>query len=192
MAYAGAVVGPSVADVYTCPPGKRAVMLGTVVYNGGATNSNVSVKYKTAAGSYYRLSGTGAVGPNATRTATFTAFVIEAGESFAVETSAGSLNTFSRIVEFDASATGLKTYKLLAPVAGNNTLYTVPAGKSAFVLDNNLFATTGLGGLFVTNDSGAARTYNVYVVPDGRAVGAATKIKGDHAVAHGSTDISGI
>lgn len=146
-------------DLYTCPTGKRAFVMGPVFYNNSAGSITWFPEIKVA-GSYYRLANNSTTGTGGT---TFTVilgngFILEAGEILAINcaTTAGGVIHFP-IIEFDASAS-LKTAKVLGGslINGDNTIYTCPAGKSALPL-----------GTLVGHTNGGSNPATVFFVADG-------------------------
>jgi hypothetical protein len=99
-------------------------------------------------------------------------FIFEAGESISIITDTNNgLNVWVAGILVDASSP-YKRYALFSLANGNNTLYTVPAGKIAMTLANTGNARVTTGVLQVLNASGGARLYTVYFVPSGGAAGA--------------------
>jgi len=162
-------------DLYTVPTGRRAMAFGISQFHSGADTTGFSqVKI---GGSYYRL------GSNLTLTTTasqmqsspgfFNGYIAEAGETLAVNLTAAGLNIWFRIIEFD-NTSPLRTVKKIASwSAGDNTIYTVTAGKTGLIFITPSTATaTVQGSITVGNSSGSTRTYNGYLVPNGGSSGA--------------------
>jgi hypothetical protein len=160
--------------VYTCPAGKKAFVGLVAVFNtsGGALNAILRVK---DGASSYRMGATTATGAGASNfLGTNNIFLLEAGQSLVVNVDGAGLNIFPNIAEFDNTAP-ITSIRNNALVNGNNTLYTCPAGKSAFLINssisNNPLCVSG--SIWVANESGGALNYISYCVPSGQAVGSA-------------------
>lgn len=162
-------------DVYTCPVGKRAFVAFINFYNHTGSSRIVIPEVKIS-GTYYKIGATLTVAPNASN-ATQTLYVLNAGESLAINADgATAVNMVARVTEFSASA-GLKTVRLNALAAGNNTLYTVPAGKQAIGLTsapNNNYNGANAG-VNIVNFSGSARSLQTFSVKSGGAAGSSNQ-----------------
>lgn len=150
-------------DFYTVPAGKRACILGWVrAYNWSAGTIGFYLQIKVSA-SYYKVWADQSL---STLTAGTTWLVspmcIEAWESFSINTSTTSwLNIWVPIIEFDATS-ALYTPRILALANWDNTLYTVPAWKSACI--SNINAVNNIL-IWICNDSWSTRSYTIYNVP---------------------------
>lgn len=120
-------------DLYTVPTGKKLLLTSQMrTYNTTGSSITSYLMYKIA-GNYYRLQTPASNSANTSTATTFNlGIVLEAGESIAINTTAIGLNVSLNAMLFDATVP-LKTAKLLSLTTGDNTLYTVPAGKIAFV-----------------------------------------------------------
>lgn len=176
-------------DIYTVPAGRRAAVFGYAVMNPSAGAITFIPEFKVS-GTYFApaangLAGVGAGVSNAQSTTVMP--ILEAGEILAVNaaTTAGGQIWFE-VFEFD-NTSGLKSSKLLSLASGNNTVYTVPANKSAVVLTGNVETVTGSGTGGVTgelqyfNSSGGNRTIRWHFVNSGGSV--TTGIGGNQVVA---------
>ena len=159
-------------DIYTVPTGKRLLVVLAVAYNThGSTAVNYFVKIKNS-GTYYPISQSTGVNAGAATAATnLLAVILEPGDilaALAVGSVNNTLNIWFRCVEFD-STFPLKTERNLALSNGDNTIYTVPVGKSAITI--SVSAPMNFGGNDVTigvfNGSGNARAYTGSFVPNG-------------------------
>lgn len=120
-------------DVYTAPTGKRALVMSGGGYNSTAGTINWYAELKSG-GNYYRLATSVATTTHNSVSANMNiSIVLEPGESISVNTDALGLNVVFSVVQFD-STSPLRTAKLLGLSTGNNTLYTVPAAKTAWLL----------------------------------------------------------
>jgi len=77
------------------------------------------------------------------------------------------------ILLFSATqAPNVRTVKLTSLSAGNNTLYTCPAGKTCYIGGfSTIFNTSGSAGVNYINNSGSARTIMYYLVRSGGSPG---------------------
>lgn len=163
-------------DVYTVPSGRKALLLNlTSTPNapfGGAINIYMAVKI---AGSYYRLSNAnnnGSQGEDLAFNANVGIRVLNAGETAAFNADNTGISAWLHLVEFDASSP-LRSVTLTSFVAGNNTLYTVPAGKTFEVLQDygNIDGRHTLRSkVNYSNNSGGAVFTAVWAVPNGGSI----------------------
>jgi hypothetical protein len=159
----------STVDIYTCPTGRKAYI--SAIYSSGGTSVTGTYKIKVG-GNYYNRSTPGlSVSSNSFNTMPT---VINAGESFSITINAGGgtgANIWVRIIEMDISSP-IYSPRLLTISSGNNTLYTVPSGKTALILDGYGGQGNAAGtpnGYF--NVSGGAITVSSYVVPNAGSPG---------------------
>lgn len=149
-------------DLYLVPAGKRATIAGVITnISGGAINITSQIK---SGGTYYKITGLASLANNAQTV--FVPFntlpILEAGESFAILTSATGINFAGYVIIFN-NTEALSSPKILALSNGANTLYTCPAGSACYVTN-----VTGANALLrCFNDSGGARTYTFNVVASG-------------------------
>jgi hypothetical protein len=178
----GRTAASGTVDWYTCPSGKKAAIIG-FAYCTTTGSATVTPMFKSVGGSYYNMSA--ALTANAfgiTTVGMTCGIILEAGETFASSQSTATVNVYVSIMEFDADAP-IKTAKLLSLSSGNNTLYTVPAGKSATLLNGNLDirmpdnnSTTNQKVIQYWNNSGGSRSVAFYVVPNGGSAGSSNRI----------------
>lgn len=182
-------------DLYTAPAGRKALVLEYMVTNStaGGINHQPSIKIS---GTYYKI-GISANEPAAGvghnygmgSTKNSQAIVLNPGESFSVSADAVGLTIWAFIIEFD-STSPLKRADITAWAAGNNTLYTVGAGKTLQM------GTTSLGGqnspavslnaVAYFNNSGANRTMGgFYAVPNAGAAGVTNQWAGSNVLVTG-------
>lgn len=174
-------------DVYTVPTGKRALILGAYLANQGANNPNIQVKYKIG-GSYYRATATSLISSGTVTTVAHT-IVLEAGESISITTDASGISYWVRGVEYDANV-ALYSPRLVSLSSGNNTLYTVPSGKTAYVWANNTPGTTGQ--VFFGNDSGGTRTISYNQIPSGGSVSTDNQVTAAISAGNASLNTQGV
>ncbi|CAB4137657.1 hypothetical protein UFOVP326_48 [uncultured Caudovirales phage] len=158
-------------DLYTVPAGRKAIpiqLLRVLNRTAGSVTFYASLKI---GGTYYRLGGNGSVAASATGTISYTVTpVLVEGQGVAVNDSVGDNTVGAGFIEFDA-ATPIASVVVVNPPA-SSTIYTVPAGKSAQILNLVIDAAGGGGGsthLAHTNQSGGSVTRTVWSVPSGGA-----------------------
>lgn len=161
-------------DLYTVPVGKRAYVGQVTLYNGGGVGTITRFLQVKVAGTYYRVSSSGTT---ATGVATNIALglVLEPGDILSLNTSvANGMNGIAEVVEYDARSP-LISARLLGLSTGDNTLYTCPAGFTAYVQRAGNAPGVGqsaAGNLIaVVADAGGTRAFFYHIVPSGQAVG---------------------
>lgn len=156
-------------DVYTCPAGKKAMILHSTVCNTtGGSITQYSEIY--IGGTYYKVRQSTSITNNSTTGFSGFTFVLEAGMKYALNCSATGINFWTRIVEFDDD-TPIKTAYLTALTNGNSTMYTCPAGKVALILGASGSAFDSGGTVYFYNSSGGSRLMGVNLVPSGGSPG---------------------
>lgn len=170
-AYSGLVTNGT-NDIYTAPTLKRAYIQTFQAFNttGGSIVASVSLK---SGGNYYRLTSNQTL-TTLTNTALVVGMVLEPGESIAAVSDVTGLNVYFRIMEYDSSVP-MYSPRLLSVASGDNTLYTVPAGKSAMILASST-APNGIGVVLCSNATGGTRTVKYYVVSSGNVNGSAFQV----------------
>lgn len=186
-AFHGNMSGSTDYDLYTCPAGKQAAVLGLYFFEDIGGSITVTDKVKIS-GTYYPLGVATITGSDALPQA---GIFLSAGQSYSISHDGGSAgpNAWARIFEFDAHP-DVKIYFYTSLSSGDNTLYTVPAGKSAITI-NNAFIIQGspssdVPSLVYRNTSGGARTISLYNVPSGGSAGASNLVRASSSPASGS------
>ena len=154
-------VGIGNADLYLCPASMRCAFLSIWAFNTGVTSTAIIPLIKHA-GVYNRV-GTASVSiaTNAASGAT-SGFILEAGDTIAVNSSAaGVLNIFGQVIQFSNTA-ALMTKYLIGCANGDNTVYTVPLGKSAVVVSNSLLPSSAINQAVTANFSSDISGRNVH------------------------------
>jgi hypothetical protein len=155
-------------DIYTCPANKRAIITEITVFNGHASTSSTLVPMLKIGSTYYPMTPSATVTNQLTGSRSVT-YILEAGETIAVNMTQQPFNVVATIMEFD-NTSNLKSAKITTPTltSGDNTIYTVPNGKSALVLNNTLTMCSGTSGTFgYGNASGGNITVKFNVVASG-------------------------
>jgi hypothetical protein len=140
-----------------------------VMNNSGVGNISLYPEIKVS-GTYYRLQTTSAPLANGSQNTNFTAigYIAEAGEIIAINTATNNGAMVSAgVVQFDNTCL-LYSSKLTSLSAGDNTVYTVPSGKTATLL-SAVFGTSigSIGAMVYVNASGGARTFSWKFKPSG-------------------------
>lgn len=152
-------------DVYTVPSGKKAIVTSGRIYN---TNVATAVTYFNlkVSGTYYRISPntSTSTGAGSNVNVGIIWFILNAWESISLDSDKTGVNCNIAIVEFNDSVP-VNTAKILSLSNGNNTLYTVPSGKSTVLL--NLITLVPNSNVQVANFSGGSLNYIYYAVPNG-------------------------
>jgi len=162
-------------DLYTVPTGKKALFFGHSAFN--TSGGNISYFFQIKVSSvYYRITSTTTLATQVLTTlSATTVMVLDAGEILSINTATtNGLNVMPRVLEFDATFNGIKTSRILTLANGDNTIYTVPAGKTAMLLGSLDIQSDQQ--IRIVNDSGGNRTYTPYVVPSGGAVATSNQI----------------
>lgn len=185
-------------DLYTAPAGKRAIVFPCYGANCNTTAVNVTMSPKLKSGGvYYAMSTTAAViGQGAAISAANKngTFILEPGESASVTVATSAVNTFGySIIEFD-STIPLKTARVNALGATNNTIYTCPSSTLAFILDLNgqMDCGTSVGQLYLTNNSGSTASVNWYVLNSGGTIGNSYNVSGQAVVTTAASNLAGL
>lgn len=158
--------------LYTVPSGKQAIVSGALVCSSAACNVHidysvngevVSTDEITFAGAD-RLSSTGLNAP----------VILQTGDTATLRTSSANASPRMLIMQFNP-VTGLSSSALGSLSAGDNTLYTVPLNKKAYLCSIN---SGSLSTSFMTyaNYSGDARAVNMQIVPYGTSPGSSNMI----------------
>ena len=173
-------------DLYTVPTGRTAIISLGRVYNQSAGNIGWYWQLSSG-GTYYRLNSTTTTATLAANAVKPVFIVLAAGESISINTVTNNgLNAWGTVVEVPAS-TPIVRGSVLAPASGNNTVYTVPTGKTAMGLTPFSTAVANAADVLpvVYNSNGTAGSLNVIVhtVPSGGTPGATNLARPSTAVA---------
>ena len=159
-------------DLYTVPTGKRALVPSIILKNNSGVGNITWFPEVKISGTYFRL-GTNQTTTNTSVTQGAHGYIAEAGEVVAINTTTNNGAAVScQIVEFD-NTVSVYASKILSLVLGDNTVYTVPASKTAILLSSGLIPATG-GTFRYVNSSGGVRTIIWKLTPNGGAATAVT------------------
>lgn len=185
-------VGSGDVDLYTCPAGKRAYVVQILLLNNDGVNTLTYFPEIKVSGTYYRINTTGTVNPSTYAKPINSLnynLCLEAGESFSMNINQSSQTIWLAVIEFDNIAS-LSTHKLLTLASGDNTIYTVPAGKTAILLNGNAMQTAGSSALSLIsyyNTSGSARSIKFYIVKSGDSTGSTNQSYQNASVSNNNT-----
>lgn len=166
-------------DMYTCPAGRRAILIGANVRNTTGSSANIIPKLKRS-GTYYRGASTTSSTSGVSTNITGLTVPAEAGDAFSINTSVAAVDAWLKVIEFDATSPIVFARLFGTAIAnGDTTLYTCPSGKTAMPLasaDIPGCASTATGVMRFTNDSGSSRTLKMNLVPSGGSVASTNEI----------------
>jgi hypothetical protein len=188
-AYLGAQAAGN-SDLYTCPANKRAyvpVIIG-MTSNGSAAVARAQIKH---GGTYYPIGGTFTCTATAGIISTSGSPILEAGDIISVVTTGvGSANLWATVIEFD-NTSSIKSHILYTiDHTQTVTLYTVPANKTALIMNYDGTWPYGGGSGIVYNGTGSSLTaMKVYAVPSGLAADETTRLNPTSSLATGTTRI---
>jgi hypothetical protein len=174
-------------DLYTCPAGKKALVIDVTFTNptGNPTTVVCDAEVKVS-GVYHKfdfVANTAAIGTYGSSNS-LAPFLLGAGEIFAVNTNNSGLSVWPWILEFDDTAP-IFDARLFSLSIGDNTLFTVPVGKKvAFCSMPGSFGTPSVGKAYYYNLSGGSRTVKINVVPSGGSPAVANAIQNGSVVNH--------
>lgn len=181
-------------DIYTCPAGKKALVVEATFTN--PTGSGVTIlsfaEYKVN-GVYtkYDFIANNAVAGTIGIAALLIPMLLNAGESFSVNSNNPGLSLWTYILEFDSSA-NINIARLNTFIAGDNTLLTVPS--NGIQLYSNVEGVSGgqafKGSLYYFNNTGVSRTLGWNLVPSGGSVGVSNQIKTGASISSPSVNLT--
>lgn len=155
-------------DLYTVPSGKMALVIDvTSTVPAGNPTSVTGLSEAKISGTYHPFDffALGQAAGHYGEQRSLAPFLLRAGEIFAVNTDHSGLTAWPFIVEFDSVANITDT-RLLSLSSGNNTLFTMPGGKTvAFVGMPSGLDLPGAGRVWYYNGTLADRTIQANLVP---------------------------
>lgn len=159
-------------DLYTVPTGRLALAVDMIVTNPTGNSEAVTVLAEVKTGGVYHtfdfVANQIAVG-SAGRSVSMAPFLLHAGESLSINTSAAGVTVWASVIEFDATA-NINDARLFSLSVGNNTIFTVPAGKTVqFIGFPAALSLIQSGWVWYWNNTGATRTVSLNVVPSGQS-----------------------
>lgn len=165
-----AIIAPAV--------GKRLLVQGMTAMNTGAGSATVT-PCMMSGGIIYPLFAPTGINPSLDQSGFTNSYVFEGTETFGIviSGSAATVNVSLQGINFD-NTIGFKTARLTSAelVAGNNTVYVCPGGKTALLMPSNqsLFQTPTT--MFYYNASGATQSYTWFICPSGGSATTSTQI----------------
>lgn len=183
------------ADVYTCPTGKRALIMPFYGANNAGTPTSATMQAKIkVSGNYYNISAATTASQSSVFNPPNPPIILEAGESISVTNTTSNNASFGwGVLEYDSTAQ-MKTAKILSVVNGNNTVYTCPANTNAFILDLNaqISSIFNGGALYYSNASGGSVTRQWYFVNSGGSPGVGNSTSAATSISNSQVDSAGV
>lgn len=157
-------------DLYTVPANKLALVVDVLLTNPTGNSGPITALAEAkVAGVYHTfdfISNALAVG-NFGKSQSMAPFLLHAGETFAVNTDRAGGSVWASIIEFDATA-NINDARLFSLASGDNTVFTVPSGKTVqFVGYPSALNLPQGGWIWYWNASLGIRTIKANVVPSG-------------------------
>ncbi len=150
-------------DIYTVPSGRRLLVLLARSFNANGSTSVGYIEVKIS-GTYYRL--TANVSTNTLTPGSFTpSFVAEPGDIIAFNATQANQTFWLNAIEYDSTVT-LYSPRITSFVNGNNTVYTVPSGKTATGIAAASISPTSAPSSYF-NFTTVSRTVTTYMVQSG-------------------------
>lgn len=156
--------------VYTVPAGKRVIVNSVFYSNYGGSSVSCNL-YSRISGVDHRFTlstsaaASGGIGLHSG------SWMFEAGESIVIGLSGGSINITIDVIEMSSSQIP-KRILVNSFVIGDNTIYTCPVGKKAFLFSPEINFAFGFSALHaalcIINDSGGSITQSVHYKPNGQ------------------------
>lgn len=176
--------GSGNVDVYTAPAGKRAMINAHGAYNTTGSSISFYPAIKVS-GTYYKLrTALGCLANSPNQVATAVCFILEPGETFAINTTGTGLNLHARVVEYDNTVPLYMAKKLSSWSSGDNTIYTVPANTMAVLVDGVGAVQQNTTSLNYYNSSGGSVTIAWYSVASGQSVGSTYQVGSSTSIAN--------
>lgn len=170
--------------LYTCPSGKKAFFVQTLLTNYSGGTIGYSWKFKVSGGTAYTFAFGANIGAGNTQTGNVSVPppVFEAGDQLIINCAASGASPVScLIIEFPDTVPVKKA--LLSPTSspalasGLQTLLTCPANKKqACATATSSFAPTNASMLGYANNSGGTRTIELYLVRSGDSANTSGKL----------------
>lgn len=173
-------------DLYVVPSGKRLILLTAGAQNYSASTRVGQLEIKNA-GSYYKFTAGLSIGANISAVWPTLGMILEYGDTLSLNLAASSanINVYFRAILCD-DVSSVKSARIFALASGDNTLYTVPSGKTLFLLSFDITISTQPTAVRIFNNSGASRDYTMNFVPSGNSVGNLNKASVTSGVGNGT------
>jgi hypothetical protein len=157
-------------DLFTVPAGKQLYLISQSLINTSGVSIQYSLGFKGVGGTFCRILPVSSANAGNTSTTSFP-IIFNSGETIGmfVSNSGGTCRLTSFLI--DSSPNILCIKKVNGWIAGDNTIYTCPIGKSAIgVYFSPYQLNTSGGAVQYFNGSTANATMNIYAVPSGQTV----------------------
>ncbi len=182
----GATTASGNLDLYTCPtvsPARECMITAGTFYNTAASSITAYPEVKlSGSGTYYPLQASQAVPASSAATVGGVYFILGQGDTISVNATAAGLNVWMDDIEFDA-ATPLTQVKFTGLASGDNTLYSVPSGKTAIIATLGFGAPGFAAGVVrYSNATAGSVTAHLNVVPSGNSAGSSNQVSAAAAV----------
>ncbi len=153
--------------IYTCPSNRRAMYLNVIYSNNSGVTASVN-NVITVGGATVSYTAVSVATPGVSiQAGNLVAPIFEAGDVFAINTTQQPMGVVASFIEFDATSNLKSGKKVGSWSIGDNTIYTVPGGKTAIVMVGTVLGINGYSGIAYANGSGATRTTKWNLVPSG-------------------------
>lgn len=147
-------------DIYTVPAGKSFFVSSINIFNGSGGTNTIYATVKVS-GTYYRISSSSTLATNSSASP-YTNMIFSAGDVLAINCTATDANCFISGILFDDTS-NFKGARLLGLSTGDNTLYTCPSGKVAYLIGSSII--DGAGAMPFINGSGGSISVYYNLVP---------------------------
>lgn len=153
-------------DIYTPPPGRRALISSFYGTNGTAGAITIA-PYIKLAGSYYRLTATSTINANVTSGGNV-GIVLDSNATLAVMETNAAVSEWFNMIEFDSSVPFFSASSTPPAGLATSTLYAVPAGAGALLLSASPLQGASGAQIGITNNAGSAIKYTFFLVKSGQ------------------------
>jgi hypothetical protein len=192
----GSSTGGTVTPIYTCPAGRRGLVMSVAFLNNvGGTSSTFAISV-TAGATTFQISASGSASAGTIQLSSTQNYILEAGEVLGASNATTTTYTcYGSVLEFDNTGPA-RSAKLTTLATGLNTVYTCPASKTALLFPAAFaWAAASGGGLVYRNDTGSTQTIKWYLVPNAGSATTATQLlggSGGTVVSTASSSIGGV
>lgn len=176
--------GSGNVTLWTASNGKRAYINAVSVYNTSGGSLSYFLNWLIG-GTHYKLNTALSVGAGASgQVATSVVIILEPGESLTVNVTGSGLNIRARVVEYDSSVRLYAPKKYSGWSSGDNTLYTVPTGYDAALLDGVGMLAQNTTSFNYFNASGGSVNNKWHNVPSGSSPATDNEVSATTATAN--------
>lgn len=156
----GTMEARATTTIYTVPVGKKLMVYAVGILNKESLTTTIKV-YKESGGVYDFIGGSLNISSLGRTTTLFgnSGFVLNEGENLAVVSSTSSINYFGMVGALIPSTSTYKTIATSSITTSTTTLYTVPVGKTAYIVPTN----SAISYISISNNTGVNVNYTTYV-----------------------------